>query len=436
MNHLDFLKSISASSRQKQGDSIPSVKMMYGLSIALHILLILIVMFAQKLTPVPVVPFAVQVDLVSFSPGLPDDSSSPEDSAKRQKSATAEKAEGISRVVVKQPKTGSKVKSNAESETRKESDDNVPIKSLKKKSVKSEPEIKTKTEVAAEPPKVQPKPEPKIEPKPKPEPEPKTKPEPEPKPEPEIAEKAEMQEPVIAKKKESLKKKTYDAEKVEKSEKKSVAEKLTESSQSNTAKNKNSEQVTTEKGETSEQGGIETEVVEKGKKSGNAIGESNEEASQDSGSDGDSQAKANLAKSLSRLKNQVASQSAKKGGGGLGTGAGSGVGGAITSSGGQGSGTTSEAIGLYNLELYYKIRQNWSYNQSFAGVDGKAEVRIVIKILQNGEIRDIWFETHSGNSHLDESALKAVKKSNPLPPLPAGYTSYDIGLIFTPSGLE
>jgi colicin import membrane protein len=63
------------------------------------------------------------------------------------------------------------------------------------------------------------------------------------------------------------------------------------------------------------------------------------------------------------------------------------------------------------------------------------EVRILIKILKSGQIRDIWFETRSGNRFLDESALKAVKKSNPLSPLPRGYNTYDVGLIFTPSGL-
>lgn len=104
---------------------------------------------------------------------------------------------------------------------------------------------------------------------------------------------------------------------------------------------------------------------------------------------------------------------------------------------GQGSGGDKNvrAIDLYNLELMYRIQQNWAFNSQLAGGKDNIEVRILIKILKSGQIRDIWFETRSGNRFLDESALKAVRKSTPLSPLPRGYDSYDVGLIFTPSGL-
>ena len=94
-----------------------------------------------------------------------------------------------------------------------------------------------------------------------------------------------------------------------------------------------------------------------------------------------------------------------------------------------------QPIDLYNLELMYRIQQNWAFNRRLAGGNDNIEVRILIKILKSGQIRDIWFETRSGNRLLDESALKAIRKSNPLSPLPRGYNAYDVGLIFTPSGL-
>jgi colicin import membrane protein len=84
----------------------------------------------------------------------------------------------------------------------------------------------------------------------------------------------------------------------------------------------------------------------------------------------------------------------------------------------------------------YRIRQNWAFNERLANAEKGIQARVLIKILQNGQIRDVWFETRSGNRYLDESALKAVKKSNPLPPLPKGYVTYDVGLQFTPSGLK
>ena len=101
----------------------------------------------------------------------------------------------------------------------------------------------------------------------------------------------------------------------------------------------------------------------------------------------------------------------------------------------SGTGDSTRAIDLYNLELMYRIQQNWAFNRQLAGGNDTMEVRILIKILKSGQIRDIWFETRSGNRLLDDSALKAVKKSNPLSPLPRGYDTYDVGLIFTPSGL-
>ncbi len=100
-----------------------------------------------------------------------------------------------------------------------------------------------------------------------------------------------------------------------------------------------------------------------------------------------------------------------------------------------GNGKKARAIDLYNLELMYRIQQNWAFSPQLAGGKDTREVRILIKILKSGHIRDVWFETRSGNRLLDESALKAVKKSNPLSPLPGGYDYYDVGLIFTPSGL-
>ncbi len=93
-------------------------------------------------------------------------------------------------------------------------------------------------------------------------------------------------------------------------------------------------------------------------------------------------------------------------------------------------------IDLYHLIIGDAIRRNWVFNDILAKMNQDLEVRILIKILKSGEIRDIIYETKSGNRYLDESAKKAVKKANPLPRLPAGLHSYDVGLIFTPKGLK
>ena len=95
-------------------------------------------------------------------------------------------------------------------------------------------------------------------------------------------------------------------------------------------------------------------------------------------------------------------------------------------------------IDIYKAEIPYHIEKNWAFSEQLSGGDTDLVAVVVIKIMQNGEIKDIWFEKKSGNSYFDESAFKAVKKSDPLPELPKEYfkSYYNLGLIFTPSGLK
>ena len=93
-------------------------------------------------------------------------------------------------------------------------------------------------------------------------------------------------------------------------------------------------------------------------------------------------------------------------------------------------------IDIYQHIMQLAFEQNWVFNDILAKMDQNLEVRILIKILKSGEIRDIIYETRSGNRYLDESAKKAIKKASPLPPLPAGMYSYDVLIGFTPKGLK
>lgn len=107
---------------------------------------------------------------------------------------------------------------------------------------------------------------------------------------------------------------------------------------------------------------------------------------------------------------------------------------------GAGQGTTGKRggrpIDLYHIVIGSRIEQNWVFNDTLAKMDKNLEVRVIVKILKSGEIRDIIFETRSGNRYLDESVKRAIKKSNPFPELPGNRRSYDFGLIFTPRGLK
>lgn len=99
-------------------------------------------------------------------------------------------------------------------------------------------------------------------------------------------------------------------------------------------------------------------------------------------------------------------------------------------------GTSPELIRIYQYEIIYHIKKNWVFPEQLAGELADLESRLVIEIMPSGEIKEVFFETKSGNSYLDDSAYRAVLKSNPLPPLPKGYTVYHILVGFTPSGIK
>jgi len=98
----------------------------------------------------------------------------------------------------------------------------------------------------------------------------------------------------------------------------------------------------------------------------------------------------------------------------------------------------SELINIYKTEILYYIQKNWSYNPQLSGDKKDLVALLGMKIMPDGEIREVWFDQHSGNRYFDETARKAVLKSNPLPPLPEGFnkTFLNQGLRFTPSGVK
>ena len=97
-----------------------------------------------------------------------------------------------------------------------------------------------------------------------------------------------------------------------------------------------------------------------------------------------------------------------------------------------------ELLDIYNAEIWHQITKNWAFSQEMAGGQTDLEAVIIVKIMRDGEIRDVWFEKRSGNSYFDDSAHKAVKKSNPLPSLPEGFLKpfYEVGFRFNLSELK
>jgi len=105
--------------------------------------------------------------------------------------------------------------------------------------------------------------------------------------------------------------------------------------------------------------------------------------------------------------------------------------------GGASSGVMSIKFKIYYNLLWQRIRSVWVLPEEALGGKKNLETIIAIRIARDGQIEDIQFEKKSGNPYLDDSALRAIKKANPLPPLPSDIEGdkFDVGVRFTPSDL-
>ncbi len=92
----------------------------------------------------------------------------------------------------------------------------------------------------------------------------------------------------------------------------------------------------------------------------------------------------------------------------------------------QGLSSVQEGEGL-NLKVYTSIAKsliesNWVYPPALLGLAKKdLEAVVILKIKRSGQIIKFWFKKKSNDTIFDTSIIKAIKKSNPLPPLPEGY---------------
>ena len=84
-------------------------------------------------------------------------------------------------------------------------------------------------------------------------------------------------------------------------------------------------------------------------------------------------------------------------------------------------GNTDPALAYYIVLIQDKIEGNWTPPKMGQGT--MASVILSLRILRSGQLRDLGVDSPSGDRHLDDSALRAVRLSTPLPPLPPLYTA-------------
>ena len=91
----------------------------------------------------------------------------------------------------------------------------------------------------------------------------------------------------------------------------------------------------------------------------------------------------------------------------------------------------------YYAMIWSRIKGKWALPQGILPGE-QLETVIDVTILRSGAVMEVNFEKRSGNRYFDESALKAIRKAGPFPPLPAWISdgSLGVGIRFHSSELR
>jgi colicin import membrane protein len=81
----------------------------------------------------------------------------------------------------------------------------------------------------------------------------------------------------------------------------------------------------------------------------------------------------------------------------------------------------------YYAMIWSRIKEKWALPQGILPGE-QLETVIDVTILRNGAVMEMNFEKRSGNRYFDESALKAIRKATPFPPLPAWISERSLGV--------
>ncbi len=106
----------------------------------------------------------------------------------------------------------------------------------------------------------------------------------------------------------------------------------------------------------------------------------------------------------------------------------------------RGNAESGITIRMYQMAVEEQIKSNWSYPVALISPKKLRDLEaiVLVKVKEDGTIMKSWFKDRSSNSIFDGSVLKAIERSDPLPPFPEGYRkSYDeIEIRFNLSELE
>jgi protein TonB len=84
----------------------------------------------------------------------------------------------------------------------------------------------------------------------------------------------------------------------------------------------------------------------------------------------------------------------------------------------------------YLMLVRNRIAQNWTPPAGLVTAGRPVRAVVYFRIQRSGELNDVRIEDASSVEFFDRSALRSVLISAPLPPLPLGYSGYDLGVHF------
>ena len=97
------------------------------------------------------------------------------------------------------------------------------------------------------------------------------------------------------------------------------------------------------------------------------------------------------------------------------------------------SGQQNEVLRLYCIEIWARVRNHWILPEQLLDKTGLTSI-VVVRIAQDGRVVKAEHEHKSGHALFDQSAMRAVQKASPFPPLPRALRPgpLEIGIRFRP----
>jgi protein TonB len=98
----------------------------------------------------------------------------------------------------------------------------------------------------------------------------------------------------------------------------------------------------------------------------------------------------------------------------------------------EGGGDFASRYGWYVESVKRRIQTNWLQNTIDPGVRAARAAHAVVEftIYKDGTVKDIRVTQTSGNLSMDNSGLRAIMSSNPMPGLPPDYSGSSVRVVF------